>query len=384
MLHKLRRRLGSWLGGRPTGLSSADACHGRRAAVGGAVAECHAAWPEDGAFERQWRALWSRCPRASTFNHPIWQRCAVGAALPEGALRLITVRREVDGELLAVLSMEHRPSGFVESAGPAASDHLDPLVDPAHEAPAWRAAARLFRDLWDAPLRGITFHNVSDAWAGEADLAAACREAALAAEVSAAGASARLDLPADWDAYLASLDAHERKELRRKLRKAQEQGGARLEVVTRPDAAALARALDLIEAADESKRLWLRANVRPLLERAGPALLEAGRMRLLLLHVQDRPAAALIDLPSSQGPMLYNSGFDPAARPWSPGVVLFATCIRDAIERGCGRIDFLRGGHAYKYRLGAADAPLRRVSIGRAAGAGRRTPDNGPLALPLP
>jgi CelD/BcsL family acetyltransferase involved in cellulose biosynthesis len=37
--------------------------------------------------------------------------------------------------------------------------------------------------------------------------------------------------------------------------------------------------------------------------------------------------------------------------------------IRDSIARGARVVDFLRGREEYKYRLGAIDEPLYRLSL---------------------
>ena len=61
--------------------------------------------------------------------------------------------------------------------------------------------------------------------------------------------------------------------------------------------------------------------------------------------------------------MLYNLGYDPAAKPWSPGVVATAMAIRRAIEQGCAVYDLLRGREAFKYRLGARDRAIYRMTL---------------------
>jgi CelD/BcsL family acetyltransferase involved in cellulose biosynthesis len=184
-------------------------------------------------------------------------------------------------------------------------------------------------------------------------------------EETVVGHAAVLNLPKTWDQYLASLDGHERKELRRKMRKVEEQTSARLVVCDKNswDSARLMQCLDLIEAADAQKREWLRQNIRPMLSRIGERLGKAGVMRLLVLLINEAPAACLIDLPSQKGPMLYNSGFDPALRQWSPGIVTFALAIRDAIGRGDEVFDMMRGEHPYKYKLGATDLALYRLTL---------------------
>ena len=40
--------------------------------------------------------------------------------------------------------------------------------------------------------------------------------------------------------------------------------------------------------------------------------------------------------------------------------------VRDAIERGLARVDFLRGEEPYKFQLGAKPAPVTRLELRRA------------------
>jgi CelD/BcsL family acetyltransferase involved in cellulose biosynthesis len=261
--------------------------------------------------------------------------------------------------------MELVPSGFLETAGLAVSDYLDPLA--AEEPAVWSAILQLLAHLWDRPLKAVTLHNVRAESAARTILPAIAPGLGFVVEEAPLDAAARIELPATWEAYLGALDAHERKELRRKIRKAQEQGGATLFICdeTNFKAEHLTTSLDLIEAADESKREWFGANVRPLLERTGEQLIREGRLRLLMLWLSDRPGACILDFPSCSGPMLYNSGFEPALREFSPGVVTFGLAIKDAIERKCATFDMLRGQHAYKYKLGAKDYLLQRLSLHR-------------------
>jgi CelD/BcsL family acetyltransferase involved in cellulose biosynthesis len=335
--------------------------------IGGVRATCHRQWPADPRFRARWDGLLARSQWASAFVSPTWQIEGVAASFRPGSMRVITATATGPGELLAVLPMELTPTGFVESAGIAVSDYLDPLASDDHAA-IWPAILGLLKEHWDRDLKAVTFHNVRHDWPGKAILAAAASGVGFACEQAEIPPSARLALPDSWDRYLDSLDGHERKELRRKIRKAENEAGARLWVcdATTPSddvSPCVATALDLLEAADESKRDWLRANVRPFLNRVGTQLVREGRMRLLLLMLNDRPAATLIDLPSPHGPMLYNSGFDPAYRQLSPGVVTFALAIKEAIERKQPFFDMLRGQHPYKYKLGARDEPMYRISV---------------------
>lgn len=54
-------------------------------------------------------------------------------------------------------------------------------------------------------------------------------------------------------------------------------------------------------------------------------------------------------------------------REWSPGIVLLGKIIKHSIEQGYRTQDMLRGQQEYKYRLGAKDHPLQKVTLRPAA-----------------
>jgi CelD/BcsL family acetyltransferase involved in cellulose biosynthesis len=331
----------------------------------GVSATCHRQWPTHSAFAEGWDRLSGMSGQATTFNSRTWQWEGVGPTLRPGALRLITASK--GEELLAVLPMEITPTGFLESTGHAVSDYLDPLVHPQFEREVWAAVIALIDELWDRELKAVTLHNVGQHAPCREMLPIAAGEHGLTCDQTVVSNAARIKLPGTWEQYLESLEGHERKELRRKIRKAQEQAGARLVVMDGEswDEGRLARALDLIEAADATKGEWLAMHVRPLLARVGATLAREGRMRLLMLMLGETAGAALFEFPSARGPLLYNSGYDPAQRQWSPGAVMFGLAVKEAIEGGATVFDLLRGREEYKYRMGAVDDGLYRISMHR-------------------
>jgi CelD/BcsL family acetyltransferase involved in cellulose biosynthesis len=326
---------------------------------------CHRHWPTDTAFREGWDRLSKVCSHATTFTSRIWHQDGISQTLRPGALRLITATK--GEELLAVIPMEFTPTGFLESTGHAISDYLDPLIDPAFEREAWAAIMALLEQLWDRELKAVTLHNIRHDNPCRDIIPNASAAHGLTCDQTMVNNAARIKLPPTWEGYLESLDSHERKELRRKMRKAEEQAQARLLVMDGAnwDESRLARTFDLIEAVDATKGEWFAMHVRPMLARIASTLARDGRLRLLMLMLGDTPAATLLEFPSCRGPLLYNSGYDPDQRQWSPGAVMFGLALKDAIENGAQVFDLLRGREEYKYRMGAVDDPLFRISMHR-------------------
>ena len=332
--------------------------------AGGLRALCHDQWPDDPHLAAAWDQLWSEVPRATGFHTYEWQRAAWNVLGKPGRLRLILVWQA--RRLVAALPMNIRDDGLLETLGPAVTDFLDPLILPDQEAPAWELILQLIIQLRSEKRRRITLHYVRDDSPCRALLPELAARHGLTFSQTATEQTPILRLPATWDDFLGGFDAHERKEMRRKVNKVMTRGNGRI-VRCPPEAAAIIPALSdclrLMELAPGAKGLAVRTMLRPLLEQAAPALIARGRLWLDTLYVNDQPLAAILQFPYSYGPMLWNCGFDNAMKEWSPGVVILNEAIRQSIEKGDSIYDMLRGQEPYKYKLGAVDRPLWMINL---------------------
>jgi len=60
---------------------------------------------------------------------------------------------------------------------------------------------------------------------------------------------------------------------------------------------------------------------------------------------------------------LYNSAYDPQYNSLSVGLLCKVLCIKESIQEGKKRFDFLKGDETYKYQLGGRKVPLYRCQI---------------------
>ena len=174
-------------------------------------------------------------------------------------------------------------------------------------------------------------------------------------------------LPATFDAYLAQIDGKQRREIKRKLRRANG-AGARLALVGPADDIdeAVEAFLTLLQKSSLAKRDWLTAGRRALFHQVAGAALDAGILQLLFMELNGRKAAALFNFDYDGRVWVYNSGLDPEAfGNLSLGVVLTAKAIELAIVNGRKEFDFLRGDEVYKYRFGARDTHIYRLNVTR-------------------
>jgi CelD/BcsL family acetyltransferase involved in cellulose biosynthesis len=111
------------------------------------------------------------------------------------------------------------------------------------------------------------------------------------------------------------------------------------------------------------KARFMDERMEAFFRRVASALAEKDGFRLWLLDGPDGPLATFLCLEWDDTVGLYNSGFRPDRAALSPGLVLLAHVVRDAIERGKRRFDFLRGEERYKYDFGPTPEDVYAVTI---------------------
>jgi CelD/BcsL family acetyltransferase involved in cellulose biosynthesis len=294
-----------------------------------------------------WDALLAASRLRSPFLSWTWQQhwAAVFAAH-----RRLDVRRVVDAEggLVAVLPLYEAAPGVLELVGGAdVSDYLDLLARAGQEEAAWSAllqsrAGERARWVLHAVPAGSPTVRLLPALAGSCSLAATVELEERCPVVA---------LPSSWDAYLATLTSKHRHELTRKIRRFERDvPDGRVVAVHGADdvAARLGAFLALHRASRVGKAKFMDERMEVFFRAAIPALAARQGVRLWLLEAAGEPIASFICLEWDDTVGLYNSGFAPARAALSPGLVLLAHVIRDAIARRRRRFDFLRGEERYK------------------------------------
>jgi CelD/BcsL family acetyltransferase involved in cellulose biosynthesis len=183
------------------------------------------------------------------------------------------------------------------------------------------------------------------------------------------GTVARVPLPQTWEQYLAALDGHDRRELKRKLKKAEQNGNARLDICAEPDTVLkqINEMMSQLGHGGGGKSLKAKWLFPRHFGKCARQLARSGRLAIFTLMINDRPAARAIQLPTPSGLIGWNITFEPELREWSPGIVLLAMIIRHSIEKGYSVHDMSSGSYQYKYQLGAKDYPLRKLTLKPAA-----------------
>lgn len=237
---------------------------------------------------------------------------------------------------------------------------LDWLVGPT--APGWEAV-----DLCNQPARSLA-HTVLPDLARARGWVARVIQEDVCPVITLPAASAEADFDG-WETYLATLDKKERHEIRRKLRRLEREApDANVRFVR--GSAGLSEHINAFIAlhrlSRRDKDAFMDEPMQCFFHAIAAVLAEQGWLQLSFLEVEGSPIASYFCFTYNNEVQVYNSGYDPEAyAQLSPGWVLLARLIQDAIRQGRARFDFLQGDEDYKHRFGGVDEPVFRTLLKR-------------------
>ncbi len=174
-----------------------------------------------------------------------------------------------------------------------------------------------------------------------------------------------------WDAYLARRSRNFRADLKRKERSLRAEHTVEFrrthaEHELEGDLAAFFRLHDQRwepRGGSTSSTDRVRAFLKDVSARARAA----GWLRLWQLTADGEPAASFLGWSLGPTYSYYLAGFDPKLSKHSPGTVLLAHTIRDAIADGCSRYDLLLGDEQYKERFADGVESVESLVLARRA-----------------
>jgi CelD/BcsL family acetyltransferase involved in cellulose biosynthesis len=177
--------------------------------------------------------------------------------------------------------------------------------------------------------------------------------------------SLELDLPSTWEEYLEILNQKQRHEVRRKLRRLREAGEVNYKVIEASEAVpdTIDLFLRFFRESRQDKETFLTGKRESFFRSLAKAMERAQLLRMGILELDTQPVAAVMCFDYNNTVYLYNSSYDPQYGSLSVGLISKILCIKDSIERGRGRFDFLKGAEQYKYHLGGKEIPLQGCSV---------------------
>jgi CelD/BcsL family acetyltransferase involved in cellulose biosynthesis len=298
---------------------------------------------EQAPFVERWREL--AVASGNLFVTPDWYFSWFAVFGDRFAARLIVCYE--DGELVGVLPLaqELRWPRALRFAGDASADRTAPLAARAGGVVEKELLAEAQRI---APSMLVLTHLEQSGARAAASLAGhsvAARSAALPFATIGDG----------WDAYLARRSRNFRADLKRKEKSLRAAG----EVEFRRTESERELGNDLGTFFRLHDERWddrggstsSTDRVRLFLAEVAGRCLARGWLRLWQLTSAGEPAASFLGWSLGPTYSYYLAGFDSRLARHSPGTVLLAHTIRDAIGDGCERYDLLLGDESYKARF---------------------------------
>jgi CelD/BcsL family acetyltransferase involved in cellulose biosynthesis len=177
--------------------------------------------------------------------------------------------------------------------------------------------------------------------------------------------SLEVDLPPTWDEYLGVLNQKQRHEVRRKLRRLEEAGVALYKMVGETESVpgAIDTFLRFFRESRKDKAIFMSARMESFFSSLVKTMAEEKLLRLGFLHLDGSPVAVAIGSDYRNVIYLYNNGYDPRYSHLSVGSISKVLAIKDSIERGRKKFDFLKGDEEYKQRLGGKKITLSGCQI---------------------
>jgi CelD/BcsL family acetyltransferase involved in cellulose biosynthesis len=289
----------------------------------------------------------------------------------EWTLRLITVRRQ--SQLLGVAPLFSRPrkfGGLVShqsteflGTGVIGSDYLDVIARRGEENMLRVALTDYFNHAKPLLILSHFSSRTAEADATVKELEMSGWQAMRTTVESCPYITLRGHT---WESYLDSLGANHRYNFSRRLKNLHKAGAVEFDMVEKEDQRhdALQAFLALHAVAWQERggsQAMQTARELAFHDAFSRIALERGWLRLFLLRVNGRPVGGLYGFRRGPRFYFYQSGFDPAWRKHSVGLVTMGLAIKHALAEGADEYDLLHGTEAYKFRWAKETRDLSRV-----------------------
>jgi CelD/BcsL family acetyltransferase involved in cellulose biosynthesis len=300
-----------------------------------------------------------------------WWKTLGGGEWPHGELFIITGRDE-EGDLVGIAPLffsqnrDDQPAllliGSIEI-----SDYLD-LIARTKTLPQFiEQMLDVLESDQAPPWRVLDFYNIPDYSPTLNALQHAAEQRGWVYKKTPLQKSPYIPLPGDWETYLATIDKKQRHEIRRKMRRAEENSVPVRWYILEDETTLENETEDFLTlmAQDPEKDRFLTPIMRSQMHLAIQAAFKAGWLQMAFLEVGDEKAAAYLNFDYNGHIWVYNSGLNFGFRELSPGWVLLGYLLQWANEHQRAAFDFMRGDEDYKYRFGAIDRYIYRATVQR-------------------
>ena len=273
---------------------------------------------------------------------------------------LCAVRHAEEVIGIAPLLLENETASFM--GGTDVCDYQDFIIAPGRSNDFFSV---LLDDLSGKDITALDLKSVRPDSATMLKLADIATKRGCEVICSQSDVSFELDLPATWDEYLLQLKGKQRHEIRRKLRRLQEAGNISYRVVEEVKAVKkeIETFFELFRLSREDKEIFMTDKMASFFRSLAKVLAAEKMLKLFFMDINEIPVAAVLCFDDNSSIYLYNNGFDIRFNSLSVGTLCKVFSIKDSIENGRHKYDFLKGAETYKYRLGGKEMPLYECKI---------------------
>ncbi len=315
-------------------------------------------------FERlssYWNDPGSGLKWGSIFVLPAWLEVWWRTFKPKTELYLTVVRHSSEIIGIAPLDLKGKEARFVGS--PDVCDYQDFIIVPGREAEFFNV---LLDDLARKGIQQLELNPVRPDSSVITSLVDVVEKRGGSVICQESDITVEMDLPANWEEYLEGLDKKQRHEVRRKLRRLWGAGDVqyRCYEVGPQDVSELTDTfLKLFSLSREEKADFMTAQMEMFFRALAETMAGIKLLRYGILEVESQPAAMIMGFDYNQAMYLYNSAYDPQYDSLSVGLLSKVLCIKESINRGRKKWDFLKGAEKYKYQLGGSEIRLYNCRV---------------------
>ncbi len=308
-----------------------------------------------------WKDPQNRLKWGSVFVLPAWLEVWWRTFKLGTELYLRGVREDSQIIGIAPLQIKDGKSLFIGSAG--VCDYIDFIIEPGREKDFFSV---LIDDLKKQGIKSLELNPLRPDSTVLTVLSDMAKGMGYEVSCQPEAISLELDLPATWEGYLALLSKKQRHEVRRKLRRLAEEGDANYRCVepnreTSTYMDILVRLFALSR--KEEKARFMNNHMEIFFRSLAEAMAKIGILRFGILEVGKEPVAIIMGFDYNDTMYLYNSAYDPKYDYLSVGLLSKILCIKESIESGRKKWDFLKGGERYKYDTGGKEIPIFNCRI---------------------
>lgn len=296
----------------------------------------------------------------SVFVLPSWLRVWWHVFRSRADLCLFSVKNQAGVIGIAPLKREGSRVSFIGSAD--VCDYLDFIVLPGEESIFFEA---VLDHLGQNGVSEMDLRSLRPDSTVITSLIGAAQKRGHKVVYSQEDVSLETELPSTWEQYLRGLSRKQSHELERKLRRLSEAGEIeyRCQEVKQVDPVMMNTFLKLFVQSRQDKAEFMTAQMESFFRATAAAMAEIGLLRFGTLEIARKTVAMIMGFDFDNAYCLYNSGYDPEFSSLSVGILLKALCIKESIEAGKSKFDFLKGDEDYKYHLGGKEVPVYRCQV---------------------